>query len=635
MSEKKSKKEKKNNQLSDSYIDDKCYACGQKRPKRKKRYFLIAIAIVLLGYFCKIFYEKAFKRAIITKFVEDLLQTKAVTSLNLSTTTKSNLIRLAELAAASPDTGINNRPGIIANKSGLKMKHPITIIPGIANSNLELWKTKEDCNSFFRKKIWGSHSTLTFILHNRAEWFASMKIDAETGEDPPETKVRPTAGLESSDFTIPGLWFWWKIIENLSHIGYDIAGVHFAAFDWRLGMDQLEARDGYFTKLKTEIECQNLISKEKSVVIAHSMGGLVFHYFMQWVTETDKSWVDKNIHAVAYIAPALLGAPKTVACLLSGDSKDTTEMGIIPYAIVEMLFRKDQRKELFRTWPSFVYLLPKGGERIWNITPDGKNTNRLLTIIDSSGKKRVLSHVETLEAIRKLVTPHNKRLIDKILSTDNTLFKHPNSVLDFKRNASEESGSQKDSQNSKDFIWSNPLLSPLPHAPNLTIYTLYGVGHLTEVGYSLNMNKHDHIDSLEIDKTQNDPKTRLNKGIILSDGDGTVPIVSSGYMGYSGWKTKKLNPSGVKTVNKEYVHGPSRSILDIRGGPETSQHIHILGNFNLISDLLKIAAGKTIKQKITSQLPKVAQEIDKASQKESTLHPIDKPQTEPKHKKTQ
>ena len=62
------------------------------------------------------------------------------------------------------------------------------------------------------------------------------------------------------------------MIENLAAIGYDNNNLHLAAYDWRLSMSNLEARDGYFSKLKTTVEWTTAQTGKKSVIIAHSMG---------------------------------------------------------------------------------------------------------------------------------------------------------------------------------------------------------------------------------------------------------------------------------------------------------------------------------------------------------------------------
>lgn len=42
-----------------------------------------------------------------------------------------------------------------------------------------------------------------------------------------------------------------------------------------------------------------------------------------------------------------------------------------------------------------------------------------------------------------------------------------------------------------------------------------------------------------------------SKGIKLGDGDGTVPLVSLGYMCVDGWKWDRYNPSNSPVVTRE------------------------------------------------------------------------------------
>ncbi|KAI5189966.1 phospholipid:diacylglycerol acyltransferase [Nematocida sp. AWRm77] len=561
---------------------EKCPTCGQAKPRRKKKYFVFFLLFLLIAYCTKSLYEKACRRAVIIGLMNDLLNTKTVASMNLSKDTKQTLLYLAELAASSPAKEREDiLPGMLAEKNGAVAKHPVVIIPGIANTNLELWKTKKESNAFFRKKIWGSHSTVTFMLHNRKEWFKSMKLDKNTGMDPEGVKVRASPGLESSDFSIPGMWFWWKIVENLSYLEYDASMVHFAAFDWRLGMEELERRDKYFTKLQRDIENQKSMRNEKSVVLAHSLGSLVFHYFMQWVSDKDPLWVDAHIHSVVYIGAPLLGAPKALSCLLTGETGSTVHMGVIQDSLLELLFGREERKTMFSTWTSAVYLLPKGGAVFWegSPSPDKATQPCLVNIAHPNGTVESLGMDAIFKEVEKSVSPYNQKILKRIIN--------PKTVQD---------------------TWSNPLVSPLPNAPNLTIYSLYGINKITERGY--NFIRKTETD-LAVQKKYTDLSKDIFHGINVVDGDGTVPLVSTGYMGYSGWKSKELNLHGVKTVNKEYRHKPSKSIFAIRGGTETAQHVNILGNTELITDILSIVSGKEVTERILSKLPEIAEEIER------------------------
>jgi len=50
------------------------------------------------------------------------------------------------------------------------------------------------------------------------------------------------------------------------------------------------------------------------------------------------------------------------------------------------------------------------------------------------------------------------------------------------------------------------------------------------------------------------PNASTFAGVVLNDGDGTVPLVSLGYMCVEGWQDRSRNPAGVRIVTKEYQH---------------------------------------------------------------------------------
>ncbi|QHO07655.1 Phospholipid:diacylglycerol acyltransferase [Arachis hypogaea] len=103
--------------------------------------------------------------------------------------------------------------------------------------------------------------------------------------------------------------------------------------------------------------------------------------------------------------------------------------------------------------------------------------------------------------------------------------------------------------------WSNPLETRLPHAPDMEIYSMYGVG------------------------------------IPTANGDETIPVLSPGFMCAKGWWGKtRFNPSGIRTFIREYEHTAPANLLKGRG-THSSAHVDILGNFTLIEDIIRVAAG--------------------------------------------
>ena len=57
-----------------------------------------------------------------------------------------------------------------------------------------------------------------------------------------------------------------------------------------------------------------------------------------------------------------------------------------------------------------------------------------------------------------------------------------------------------------------------------------------------------------------------------------------------GWHLPRYNPSSIRVVTHEIAHDPAA--LDLRGGPRTADHIDLLGNFELLGLIGKIAGAR-------------------------------------------
>jgi phospholipid:diacylglycerol acyltransferase len=182
---------------------------------------------------------------------------------------------------------------------------------------------------------------------------------------------------------------------------------------------------------------------------------------------------------------------------------------------------------------------------------------------------------------------------------------------------------RKDKDPQHEFL--NPLKDPLPNAPSMNIYCLYGVDAPAERNYyymklnstsELEQEMKDSNDTSDdmlwkIDITEEREGVSVSQGVAKSDGDGTVPLISMGVMCQRGWRTPKLNPQGLRVVSREFPHSPSQSYLDLRQGPRSSEHVDILANVDVMTDVLKIAAGygHKLKDNITSNIADIAAEI--------------------------
>ncbi|KAG8909366.1 hypothetical protein FRC00_010267 [Tulasnella sp. 408] len=192
--------------------------------------------------------------------------------------------------------------------------------------------------------------------------------------------------------------------------------------------------------------------------------------------------------------------------------------------------------------------------------------------------------------------------------------------------------------------WTNPLEIQLPNAPSMKIFCLHGHGKETERSYWYARGEYEYDDMLadsvqavcynttecdtrgvtprspldlptsrqnwiDVLVTRENEVPKVRNGVKIGEGDGTVASLSLGAMCVEGWKRKRWNPAGIKTVTYEMAHRPEA--MDIRGGATTADHIDILGSSALNEILLKVAAGDSddIEDHFVSDIRKYAQKI--------------------------
>ncbi|CAE6380259.1 unnamed protein product [Rhizoctonia solani] len=285
------------------------------------------------------------------------------------------------------------RVGTELKEQGLEASHPVILIPGIVSTGLESWTTSPEYRSYFRKRLWGTTTMVRAVLTDRDRWIAALMLDPDTGLDPPGIKVRAAQGLDAASTFMPGKGFALPlkaaflprgvalrildlIIENLAVINYDTNNLYMAAYDWRLSYYNLEVRDGYFSRLKAQVE--TFKQGKKVVLVSHSMGGTVvmvgrttqirsalvthwpvtdlfldvvfvrecatlscvyypndLYYSLKWVEAPSygnggPNWVEDHIEAFVNVAGTLLvsevGVPKAMAAFVSGEMRDTVEV---------------------------------------------------------------------------------------------------------------------------------------------------------------------------------------------------------------------------------------------------------------------------------------------------------------------
>ncbi|KAF7535322.1 hypothetical protein G7Z17_g13218 [Cylindrodendrum hubeiense] len=498
--------------------------------------------------------------------------------------------------------------GIKARAEGLEAHHPMIMIPGVISTGLESWGTANISRAYFRKRLWGSWTMMRALVMDKEVWKRHVMLDKRTGLDPPLVKLRAAQGFDATDFFVTGYWIWNKIFENLASIGYDPTNSYTAAYDWRLSYANLEVRDQYFSRLKSYIETGVSTGGKKAVLASHSMGSQVLYYFLQWVESErggrgGQDWVELHIDSWINISGCMLGAVKDLTALLSGEMRDTAQLN--PFAIygLEKFLGKEERAEIFRAMPGISSMLPIGGNAVWgdlNWAPD-----------DLPGQNFSYGSLLNFRKGENWTTP------DRNLSVDTSMEYLFNTTEDWYQDMLRGSYSRgvahtvaEVEANKKDpRKWINPLETRLPLAPSLKIFCFYGVGKPTERAYYYRSPDQPGLTNLNITIDTGYVAGEVDHGVILGEGDGTVNLISTGYMCNQGWHMKRYNPAGVKVTVVEMPHEPDR--FNPRGGPRTADHVDILGRHNLNELLLRVAAGKgdTIMNYVVSNIKEYAAKV--------------------------
>ncbi|KAD6118631.1 hypothetical protein E3N88_09902 [Mikania micrantha] len=537
-------------------------------------------------------------------------------------------------------------PGLKCLKEGLEPKHPVVFVPGIVTGGLELWEGHQCAEGLFRKRLWGG--TFGEVYKRPSCWLQHMSLNNETGLDPSGIRIRPVSGLVAADYFAPGYFVWAVLIANLARLGYEEKNMYMAAYDWRLSFQNTEVRDQTLSRIKSNIELMVEINGgEKAVIIPHSMGVLYFLHFMKWVEAPPpmgggggSDWCAKHIKAVLNIGGPLLGAPKALAGLFSAEAKDVAfARGIAAGVLESDVFHIQTLQHIMRmsrTWDSTMSMIPKGGDTIWgglDWSPEAEdephtshnhsnhpNYGRFI----SFGRDAAELHSSQIQRIdfrgavkgnnlanstcREVWTEYHdmgsggiKATADYKAYTGNDLvdmlhFVAPKMMKRGNRHFSHGLAENLDDPKYAHYRhWSNALETKLPNAPDMEIYSMYGVGIPTERSYVYKLTRATQCYiPFQIDNAAEDPDVCLKDGVYTVDGDETVPALSAGFMCAKGWRGKtRFNPWGVKTYVREYAHNPPSNLLQGRG-TQSAAHVDILGNFHLIEDIIRVAAGQQL-----------------------------------------
>ncbi|KAI3396032.1 hypothetical protein diail_528 [Diaporthe ilicicola] len=496
--------------------------------------------------------------------------------------------------------------GMKVRSEGLEAHHPMIMIPGVISTGLESWGTANASRPYFRKRLWGSWTMMRALVMEKEVWKKHIMLDKKTGLDPPNIKLRAAQGFDATDFFITGYWIWSKIYENLASLGYDPTNSFTAAYDWRLSYQNLEVRDQYFTRLKLYVEAAKLGSNRKVVLVSHSMGSQVLFYFFHWVASEQggrggDSWVEEHVEAWINVSGCMLGALKDIPAVLSGEMKDTAQLNAFAVYGLEKFLSREERAEMFRAMPGISSMLPIGGDAVWGNLSGAPD--------DLPGQENSFGSFLNFRQGVNWTVP------EKNMTVERTMRYLLNSTEDWYQDQIRGSYSHGIARTTKEVEenerdprkWINPLETRLPLAPSLKVYCFYGVGKPTERAYYYRTP--EAASSLNITIDTGLIHGVIDHGVIMGEGDGTVNLLSSGFMCNKGWHMKRYNPAGVKVTVVEMPHEPER--FNPRGGPNTADHVDILGRATLNEAILRVAAGRgnTINSYVVSNISQYAEKV--------------------------
>ncbi|KAM0037305.1 putative transferase [Helianthus debilis subsp. tardiflorus] len=370
------------------------------------------------------------------------------------------------------------------------------------------------------------------------------------------------------------------------------------------------------------------------------------------------NWCAKHIKAVMNIGGPLLGLPKIVAGLFSAEAKDiAVARAAAPGVLDKDIFgfqTLQHAMKMTRTWDSTMSLIPKGGDTIWGTldwAPEAGhdcvaskvNNNESQTSgqnmkqsSNSINYGRIISFGKDVASLpsskinsvdfrgsvkgyncansscRDVWNEYHDMGIEGVKAVEDYKVFSADSVLDLlqfvaprmmKRGGAHYSYGIADNLDDKKYqhyrYWSNPLETRLPKAPEMEMFAMYGVGLDTERAYIYKSSPaaECHI-PFQIDTSADggNEQSCLRSGVYSVDGDETVPTLSAGFMCAKGWRGKtRFNPWGIKTYVREYNHAPPATLLEGRG-TQSGAHVDIMGNFALIEDIIRVAAGSDGKE---------------------------------------
>lgn len=257
--------------------------------------------------------------------------------------------------------------------------------------------------------------------------------------------------------------------------------------------------------------------------------------------------------------------------MLSGETRDTAQLTTVASELVNRYLNRSERMQLFHSFGSVASMFPKGGSEIWNL--DTKSENKVFSVRQPDGTHEHRTMEQMIDLVYKTIPDVVERRWKSIYDTSNGVDRN---YLDNPR------------------FWANPLKSPLPLFPSneFKIYCIYGHGHSTERSYYYSEDPSQPLENrYEIDKSYFLEDGSVLNGVLSEDGDSSVPLLSLGYFGRKGWKSKDLNPSMVPVFTREYKN-LKVNITAIYRSHDSTDHVDIQGNDMVVTDILNVLCGR-------------------------------------------
>jgi hypothetical protein len=181
---------------------------------------------------------------------------------------------------------------------------PIFLLPGLASTRLVAWKFKACAHPLLsdikvQDYVWLNIQLImqmsTIDVSCMRECLALGWNQSDTDDLATGCKLRPDEGLDAISSLSPGgigsallvggtnTVYAWLIQWLADNLGYDVSNIVGLPYDWRMSPDKMEARDGFLTLTRRRIEAAVQSNGKPGIMVAHSMGNIIFRYFIQWM----------------------------------------------------------------------------------------------------------------------------------------------------------------------------------------------------------------------------------------------------------------------------------------------------------------------------------------------------------------